>query len=51
MNEEIYVTPLSGRYASSQMNKIWSANSKYSTWRKLWVALAETEKELGIDIN
>ena len=51
MNEEIYVTPLSGRYASSEMNKVWSSDSKYSTWRKLWVALAETEKELGIDIS
>ena len=51
MDSNIYVTPLSGRYASSKMNKIWSADSKYSTWRKLWVALAETEKELGIDIT
>ena len=51
MNNEIYVTPLSGRYASNEMNKIWSADSKYSTWRKLWIALAETEKELGIDIT
>ena len=51
MNNDIYVTPLSGRYASKEMNKIWSSNSKYSTWRKLWVALAETEKELGIDIT
>ena len=51
MNNEIYVTPLSGRYASDEMNKIWSADSKYSTWRKLWVALAETEKELGIEIT
>ena len=51
MKKDIYVTPLSGRYASSEMNKIWSSNTKYSTWRKLWVALAETEKELGIDIT
>ena len=51
MNNDIYVTPLSGRYASSKMNKIWSADSKYSTWRRLWVALAETEKELGIEIT
>ena len=51
MNNEIYVTPLSGRYASKEMNKIWSSDSKYSTWRKLWIALAETEKELGIDIT
>lgn len=47
----IYKTPLSGRYASKEMNKIWSENSKYSTWRKLWAALAETEKELGIAIT
>ncbi len=49
--ENIYVTPLGGRYASKEMNELWSANSKYSTWRKLWVALAETEKELGINIT
>ena len=51
MDNEIYVTPLSGRYASKEMNKIWSPSAKYSTWRKLWVALAETEKELGINIT
>lgn len=49
--ENVYVTPLSGRYASKEMNKVWSANSRYSTWRKLWVALAETERELGINIT
>ncbi len=51
MKNNIYITPLSGRYASAEMKKVWSNNSKYSTWRKLWVALAETEKELGIDIT
>ena len=51
MNNDSYVTPLGTRYASEEMNKIWSSNSKYSTWRKLWVALAETEKELGIEIS
>lgn len=49
--ENVYVTPLGTRYASKEMNKVWSGDSKYSTWRKLWVALAETEKELGIDIT
>ena len=49
--EKVYVTPLSGRYASKEMNEIWSNDSRYSTWRKLWIALAETEKELGIDIT
>ena len=48
---DIYITPLSGRYASKEMNRVWSNNAKYSTWRKLWIALAETEKELGIDIT
>ena len=51
MKNNIYKTPLSGRYASSEMNYIWSNDKKYSTWRKLWVALAKTEKELGIDIT
>lgn len=51
MENDIYVTPLSGRYASKEMNKLFSNNTKYSTWRKLWVALAETEKELGLDIT
>ena len=51
MNNDIYVTPLSGRYASKEMNKLWSSDTKYSTWRKLWVALAKTEQELGIDIT
>ena len=49
--EKIYVTPLSGRYPSKEMNEVWSADSKYGTWRRLWVALAETEKELGINIT
>ena len=51
MNNDTYVTPLGTRYSSEEMNRIWSSNSKYSTWRKLWVALAETEKELGINIT
>lgn len=49
--EKVYVTPLSTRYASKEMNEIWAGDSRYSIWRKLWVALAETEKELGIDIT
>lgn len=51
MKQDIYKTPLSGRYASSEMNYLWSSDKKYSTWRKLWIALAKTEKELGIDIS
>lgn len=51
MEKNIYTSPLSGRYPSKEMNYIWSDDSKYSTWRKLWIALAETEKELGIEIT
>ncbi len=51
MENNKYVTPLSKRYASEEMNQLWSNDSKYATWRKLWVALAQTEKELGIDIT
>ncbi len=51
MENSIYKTPLSGRYASSEMNYLWSSDKKYSTWRKLWIALAKTEQELGIDIT
>ena len=51
MENNIYQTPLSGRYSSKEMNYIWSNNSRYSTWRKLWIALAETEKELGLNIT
>lgn len=50
MNNE-YKTPLTGRYASKEMTQLWSEDTKYSVWRKLWVALAETEKELGLDIT
>lgn len=46
-----YTTPLGSRYASKEMSEVWSSDNKYSTWRKLWVALAETEKELGINIT
>lgn len=46
-----YVTPLTGRYASKEMKELWSAHKKYTTWRKLWVALAETERELGLAIS
>lgn len=51
MENNIYVTPLSGRYPSKEMNYLWSNNSKNSTWRKIWVALAETEKDLGLNIT
>ena len=48
MNNDVYVSPLSERYASKEMQYIFSPDMKFSTWRKLWIALAETEKELGL---
>ena len=46
-----YVSPLSERYASREMQYIFSPDKKFKTWRKLWIALAETEKELGLPIT
>ena len=46
-----YVSPLSERYASREMQAVFSPDRKFRTWRKLWIALAETEKELGLDIT
>ncbi len=46
-----YISPLSERYASKEMQYIFSPDMKFRTWRKLWIALAETEKELGLDIT
>lgn len=46
-----YRSPLSARYASAAMQSIWSDQRKFSTWRRLWLALAESEQELGLDIT
>jgi len=46
-----YQNPLTGRYASKEMSYNWSPQKKHSTWRRLWVALAESEKELGLAIT
>ena len=46
-----YISPLSERYAGKEMQYIFSEDKKFTTWRKLWIALAETEKELGLDIS
>ena len=51
MNQDVYDNPLIGRYASAEMSHLWSPQVKHSTWRRLWVALAEAEAELGLDIS
>ena len=51
MSTDRYSSPLSERYASKEMQFIFSQDKKFRTWRRLWVALAETEKELGLDIT
>ena len=47
----LYSTPLNSRYASKEMSFIFSDDMKFTTWRKLWVALAEGERELGLNIT
>ncbi len=51
MDTDRYISPLSERYASYEMQNIFSQDRKFTTWRKLWIALAEVEKELGLDIT
>ena len=47
----VYENPLCRRYASREMQEIFSDDRKFSTWRRLWVALAESERELGLNIT
>ncbi len=49
--KNVYESPLNARYASSEMQYIFSPDMKFTTWRKLWIALAESEKELGLNIS
>lgn len=50
-NHEFYENPLCGRYAGEEMQRLFPDDFKFSTWRRLWIALAESEKELGLDIS
>ena len=49
--KDIYESPLNSRYSSKEMKYIFSPDCKFKTWRKLWIALAESEKELGLNIT
>ncbi len=51
MSTDRYESPLSERYASKEMQYVFSPDMKFKTWRRLWIALAETEKELGLSQN
>ena len=51
MTHKYYDNPLITRYASEDMSRLWSPQRKHSTWRRLWVALAEAQQELGLDIH
>ena len=52
MNDrEKYISPFSTRYASAQMQHIFSEDFKFRTWRRLWISLAKAEKKLGLDIT
>ena len=51
MNKSIYESPFNSRYSSKEMLELFSPDKKFKTWRKLWIALAEAEKELGLEIT
>ena len=51
MSNDRYTSPLSERYASKEMQKLFSPDKKFRTWRKLWIALAEAENELNSKVQ
>ena len=50
MNDQ-YVSPFSNRYASAEMSQLFSPRTRFTTWRRLWLALAKAEQQLGLDIS
>ena len=48
---DVYQNPLVSRYSSREMAELWSSQRKFSTWRRLWVALAEAERDLGLPVS
>src|SRR3954468_18422525 len=50
-DSSVYENPLVARYSSRAMAQLWSAQEKFSTWRRLWVALAEAERDLGLNVT
>jgi adenylosuccinate lyase len=51
MSRDTYESPLNTRYASREMSRVWSDQFKFSTWRRIWVALAESQHELGLPVT
>ena len=51
MNKNTYESPLNSRYASKEMQYIFSPDRKFTTWRRLWIALAESEMDLGLPVT
>ena len=50
-DREVYENPLTGRYATREMRKVFSPDSRFRTWRRLWIALARAEQRLGLPIE
>src|SRR5437773_12373957 len=51
MDTDVYVSPFAERYSTPEMLRLFSADFKFRTWRRLWIALAEAQKAMGLDIS